>query len=136
MLEYQEMISSEAIEHPNSYRLSSVFQASYALAGGAIEIVVDVRNGKIPRITAFAGYEGFAPGSVRVGMLVADVMSNSPGWYYDEGEELILNRSEPGIALNVSESDPDPSAVMQLYVTAVSVYSDALETAARHIGQW
>jgi hypothetical protein len=131
-----EWIAAEALRDQVTYEMIGLFEASYRLAGGAVELVVDIRVGKVARITASEGYEGALNGLIRPGMPVGEAMLADPTLYYSEEEELILRRGTPGIALRLSESDPDPATVDDLTVIAISVFTEAIDTAAGQRGSW
>lgn len=118
------------------YSLSTLFEASYRILDIAVEIVVDVRNGKISRLTAREGYIGTLSDGIGVGIRVHEALRIEPRFYYDEGAELILCREVPGVVLEVAAIDPDPDAVPAMLVHAISVYAAEVETAAGQRGMW
>jgi hypothetical protein len=118
------------------WRLSTLFEATYYVADVGIEVVVDVRNGKVSRLTARRGYRGTLQNGIAVGMQVSRAVQIEPRFYYDEAEELLLCRDVLGIALEVSEIDPIPSRVPEMPVHAISVFAPEIATAAGQRGTW
>jgi len=119
-----------------SFRMVGLFEATYILANGAIEVAVDVRNGKIARVTAARGYTGMLDNGVHVGMTVREAMAVDNRLHYDEPSELILRRGESGLSLALAERDPFPDAVPALRIVAISVYHPVLDTKAGQTGDW
>jgi hypothetical protein len=117
-------------------KLQPVFEASYRVAGGAVGIAVDVRNGKIFRITARAGYKGCLFDQIRVRMRVREAFRLEPRLYYSEAEELILCRDVPGLSLDVSAVDPLPAAVPDLTIAAINVLIPELDSLQAQNGNW
>ncbi len=134
--EFSTLVSALDLRHEVAYELVSLYEARYRLGAGAIEVVVDVRNGKIARVTAYEGYRGVLFGAIRPGMTAREVMQHESRLHYNEAESLILCRGVDGISLDVAESDPDPERVPELTIMAVSVFSPALNTAAGQRGDW
>ena len=120
----------------DSCQLKSCFEAEYSLAGGKIGVAVDVRNGKVFRLTAYQGYEGKLFGSIRVGTSVGEAFSLEPKLYYDEAEELILCRGICGVSLEVQGIDPDPEAVPAMTIEAISVFAEEIDTQQGMRGIW
>ena len=104
------------------HALAGLFEARYRL--GPVEIAIDVRNGKIFRLSAYEGYRGRLFGKISVGMKVSDAIALDPRLYYDEAEELLLVRGCVGVSLDVPEVDPDPAAVPAYPIVAISVYAE------------
>ncbi len=115
-------------------RVVNLFDASYSLP--AVEIGVDIRNGKIYRITAKSGYAGTLFGSIRVGMNAGHAMLLVPSLYYDEPREVLLCAGVQGVALELSAIDPDPTDVPGLAITGVSVFTPDVETPLGQMGHW
>lgn len=134
--DYNDLLLPLAHTGKIGFSLRSMFEASYRLASGTVEIVVDVRNGKVFRITAHSGYHGKLFGAIHVGMPVAAAMEIEPALYYDEAEELIFCRDVPGVSLDVSEIDPPPERVKELEIIAISVFAPVIETSAGQRGDW
>lgn len=118
------------------YSLVSLFEATYGLMRGAVEIAVDVRNGKIARLTARSGYQGRLTPGIGIGMLVREAIRLDSRFYYDEGEERVLCRGVPGVSIDVARVDPTPADVPQLPIEVISVYHEALDSAAGQTGRW
>ncbi len=116
------------------YRLEKPFEAIYRV--GPVEIAVDVRNGKVFRLSAFAGYRGKLFGKIRVGMLVRDALAQDQRLYYDEAEELLLFRGVEGVSLDVPEVDPDPAEVSRFPISAISVFAREITTPEGLMGRW
>jgi hypothetical protein len=101
------------------YWMSSPWEVRYTL--GPVEIGVDVRSGRIFKLTAREGYRGTLFDRIRVGMIVADVMALDQRVAYDEVEALLTVRGCTGITLDVAALDPDLRDVPMLRITAISV---------------
>lgn len=119
-----------------SFELISPFEARYRLMEGAIEIAVDVRNGKVFKLTACAGYKGKLFGKITVGMSVRQAMALEPSLYYDEAEELILCKGIKGLSIDVPEVDPPPDKVPGMLIHAISVYAEEIMTGPGQKGDW
>lgn len=117
-------------------RLVAPFEARYLLGDGEIEVSVDIRNGKVFKLTAGQGYQGLLCGKVSVGMAVRDAMQREPSLRYDEAEEAILHDGCPGVLLDVPEVDPLPETVLGLTISAISVYAAEAFSAAGQKGNW
>ncbi len=116
------------------YRLERPFEAVYRV--GPVESAADVRNGKIFRLSAFAGYRGKLFGQIEVGMIVRDAMALDPRLYYDEAEELLLFRGAEGVSLDLPEVDPDPADVPNCPIHAISVFAREITTPDGLAGRW
>lgn len=118
------------------YELPTPYEARYRMRGIPVEIGVDVRNGKIFRLTAYEGYLGTLFGRVRVGMRAVDVLSNDPRLYFDEAEGMILCEGVPGVCLELSDADPIADWVNVMSIDAISVYAQEITTRAGFDGTW
>jgi hypothetical protein len=130
------MLVGLGVWRPGNFRLVSPFEARYSLEDGSVEFAVDVRNGKIFKVIAQAGYEGKLFGGISVGMPVSDATDMDPRMYYDEASELLLLRDVPGVCLEVPLDDPTPEEAMRLTICAISVFAPEIETAAGLTGNW
>ena len=124
------------ISKKRMFRLASPFEAMYEFEKEGIAVYVDVRNGKIHRLTALPGYKGVLFGKICVGMKIADAMMFESRLYYDEPNEVIYCRGCPGLAIDVPEADPFPEYVPQLQIHAISVYAEEAFTPAGNKGVW
>lgn len=119
-----------------SFELAYPFEARYKLAKGALEIAVDVQNGKIYKLVAGKGYKGRLFKGISVGMSVADAMATEPRLYYSETEEGILCRGVEGVFIDIPEIDPPAELVPTLTISAISVFASDARTAAGFRGNW
>lgn len=117
-------------------RLVAPFEARYRLGEGEIEVSVDIRNGKIFKLTAGPGYQGLLCGKIGVGMEAGEAMQREPSLRYDEAEEAIVYDGCPGVLLDVPEVDPHPEAVPAMTISAISVYAAEAFTPAGQRGDW
>jgi hypothetical protein len=122
------------VEH--SYELVRPFEARYYLADGAVTLAVDVRNGRIFKLSAGQGYTGTLFGRIKVGMRVSEAMSVEPRLYYDETEESILCKGIKGLTIDIPEIDPPAALVGNLNISAISVYADETNTWEGQWGHW
>ena len=90
-----------------------LWEARYLL--GPIAVCADIRNGRIFKLIADAGYSGALFGAIHVGMPVGEALRLEPHLYYDEDEELLLVRDCPGVALDVTFDTLEraPSALLR-----------------------
>jgi hypothetical protein len=133
---YSEELLRADLRGKLEYRMRGLFEVNYLLENGAIEVGVDVRNGKIARVTARRGYTGLLKGGIRIGITAGEAMGINQELYYDEASELILSRVCPGLSLEVTEIDPLPQLVPRLKISAISVYHPILDTQAGQTGEW
>jgi len=54
----QELLTGLGVSKKGSFRIISPFEVAYSFAEGEVEATVDIRNGKIFRLTAQKGYAG------------------------------------------------------------------------------
>jgi hypothetical protein len=137
MADLRELLEATYIRNlPRSdwYELASPWEARYRL--GPVEIAVDVRNGKVFKVTARSGYVGKLFGKIGVGMPVGEAMKLEPRLYYDEAEEIVLVRGCPGITIDVPEIDPDPALVPSYPIHAISAMAPEAFTADGQLGNW
>ncbi len=106
--------------------LISPFEARYSFGKGEIEAAVDVRNGKIFKLSAKVGYKGKLFEEIGVGMLVQQALELEPRLYYDEVEELILARGLPGLSLDIPEIDPPVEIVPGMNISAINVFVEEI----------
>lgn len=118
---------------PDAY---APFIARYTFYGGALHMDVDIRNGKILRLIAGAGYSGRLFDTIEVGMLVRDAMAQEPRLYYDEARAVILCNSCAGVTLDIPAYDPPPELVPDMLISAISVHIAEVETADANRGLW
>ena len=116
--------------------LVAPFEARYRLGEGEIEVSVDVRNGKVFKLTAGPGYQGLLCGKISVGMAAGEAMQRETGLRYDEVEEAIVYDGCPGVLLDVPEVDPQPDRVPALTISAISVYASEAFSPAGQTGNW
>lgn len=137
ILDYQELIGSyqaAQLQKPVWYSLAYPFEARYVF--GAIEIAVDVRNGKVFKVTAHAGYRGLLLGKLAVGMPIPEAMRRENRLYLDEAEGLLLIRGVEGVAIDVSFDDPLPSEIMDESIWAITVNAQEALSADGQAGRW
>ncbi|MBO1348467.1 MAG: hypothetical protein EBE86_014235 [Hormoscilla sp. GUM202] len=134
--QFQDLVVGLGIWQAGSFELVSPFEARYRLGKGELEISVDVRNGKIFKLTACQGYQGKLFGKIAVGMGVAEAMKVEPRLHYDEAEELILCAGFPGVAIDVQEIDPQPALVPKMPIASISVYAKETQTKQGVEGNW
>ena len=132
----QQLVLREGADTQGHYRLVRPFEASYDLLRGVVEVVVDVRNGKIARLSCHPGYVGLLFDAVRIGMTVREAMEARSCFEYNEAEELILCEGIPGISLSVAGVDPDPADIMDMRIVSISVFAAEIATAAGERGDW
>lgn len=118
------------------FELAYPFEARYKLAERAVEIAVDVQNGKIFKLIAGRGYRGMLFERIRAGMLVAEAMAIEPRLYYSEAEEGILCRGVEGLFIDIPEVDPPPELVPTMIISAISVFVAEARTASGFQGNW
>ena len=116
--------------------LASEIEARYRVASGAIDICVDVRNGRVFKLLARPGYRGVLFGRITVGMSVAEAMRLDARLHYDEREECILCRGVRGLSLDVPEIDPPPHLVPGMSVASINVYVHEVDTPDFARGAW
>ncbi len=114
--------------------MANLAEAKYRL--GPIEIAVDVRNGKVFKLTALSGYRGLLFGQLAVGMPVAHALELDPRLSYDEAEEVLLVRGCNGVTLDVPAIDPNPQAVPAMRIQAISVVAPEAFTVEGMAGRW
>jgi len=132
----QDLLTGLGLYQCGSFELVAPFEARYRLGDGEIEVGVDVRNGKIFKIIARAGYQGLLLGNVAVGMSMGEAMKQESCLHYDEAEETVLLTGCPGVALDVSEIDPLPERVPTLPISAISVYAAEAFRGMGQRGDW
>lgn len=125
-----------AFSQTRAYELVSLYEACYRLAMGAVEVVADVRNGKVFRLTAREGYRGALCRQIRVGMLVSAAMQIESRLRYEEANALLVMEGVPGVALNVDAVDPPPHIVPSLRISAISVYAGEIDSREGQQGLW
>ena len=138
LLDIQELIMDRLLSHKVSFEIDpyTPFSAVYSFHDIAIDVAVDVRNGKIYKISAIEGYTGTLFGKIRVGMPVSEAMQLEPRLYYHEGEELILCREVDGLSIDVPEIDPPTELVPTMNIHAISVYAEEVHTLQGNRGEW
>ena len=114
--------------------MTHLAEATYRL--GPVAVAVDVRNGKISKLTALSGYRGQLLGKLAVDMPVARAMELEPRLYYDEAEEALLIQGCDGVLLDVPVVDPDPHTVATYRISAISVVAPEALTAEGMEGRW
>lgn len=119
-----------------SLYLASPFEARYRLGKGEVEIAVDVRNGKIFKLIAGAGYKGKLFDKITVGMRVRDALEVEPRLFYDEAEEAILCRDVQGVTVDVPEIDPPLNLVPEMNIHSISVFANEILTLQGQQGTW
>lgn len=134
--ELDSLISGLGVWMEGSYKLVSPFEARYRFGKGEIEAAVDVRNGKIFKLTAYAGYEGKLFNEIKVGMRVRQAMQLEPRLFYSEAEEKILCAGIQGLAVDVPDIDPLPELVEEMVIYAISVYAEEIMSAQGMKGDW
>ncbi len=136
LADLQDLFMGLGLYKKGECHLEGPFEARYRLGDGEIEVSVDVRNGKVFKLTAGPGYQGLLCGKISVGMVVEEAMRREPGLRYDEVEEAILYDGCPGVLLDVPEIDPLPETVPALMISAISVYASEAFSAAGQQGNW
>lgn len=138
LMDIQELISGRGFTKKGSFDLVSPFTALYRLgpANEEIGISVDVRNGKIFKLTAYQGYQGKLFGLIEVGMRIKDAIKLEPKLFYDEAEEHIRCEGVEGLAIDVPEIDPPPELVNEMIISAISVYAKGITTLEGQSGNW
>ena len=134
--ELSSLLGGLGIRSAGDYFLAGLFDARYRLSNLGLEIAVDVRNGRVFRLTATAGYQGALFDRIRVGMQVAEAQRVEQRLQYSEAEEMLFVAGVSGVSLEVAEPDPPPTLVPQLTVVAISVFVPELDTAAGQRGDW
>jgi hypothetical protein len=132
----QELLDSLGVLREGSYQLVAPFEARYRLAGGAVEVAVDIRNGKVFKLIAHAGYKGALFGRVTVGMRVRDAIAVEPRLYYNPAEEFICCEGVSGLAIDLPVIDPLPREVPELIISSIAVYASEIATLQGQEGDW
>lgn len=116
------------------YRL---FEVTYRLSAGAISIAVDIRNGKIHRLSAGQGYQGTLFEAIKVGMPVGTALGIEPRLYYDDAEEMVFCRGVPGVSIEVPNTIAYAGkALTDLPIDSISVFVRELDTLSGQSGYW
>lgn len=136
VIEIQDLFIGLGVTKPGSFEMVVPFEAMYHFGKGEINAAVDIRNGKIYRLAACAGYKGFLFGKIFVGMKVKDAIALEPNLYYDEAEEVILCKGAQGLAIDVAESDPPPELVPEMAIYAINVFAEETRTMQGQEGRW
>jgi hypothetical protein len=136
LIDIQELFVGLGDRLPGSTCLVNTFEARYRFGSGEIEVGVDVRNGKVFKLTAGDGYEGMLLGRVFVGMKAGDAMELLPDLFYSEAEEGLLLRGRPGVFIEVADNDPPPALVPSLRIATISVYIHELDSVEGQKGYW
>lgn len=136
IVDIQDLFAGLGLYKKGECSLVAPFEARYRLGDGELEIGVDVRNGKVFKLTAGPGYQGLLCGKVGVGMNAGEAMRREPGLRYDEAEEAIMLDGCPGVLLDVPAVDPLPEAVPDLAISAISVYAPEAFSPAGQKGNW
>lgn len=136
LIDFQDTLMKCLSYEPPSFSLNTPFEACYQFENGSIEVWVDVRNGKVFKITAKNGYQGQLFEGVMVGLNAGEGMKRHPALFYDESEELILCKSVRGVSLDISETDPPPDLVPALSISAISTYIQEIDTLPALEGKW
>lgn len=119
-----------------NYGLIGPFEANYRMADGLIDIGVDVRNGKVVRITAHSGYKGKLLGKISIGMKAKKVTKLLPSLYFEERTYEFLSKEYPGLALNVGELDPPLDLLPEMEIKGIAVLASEFDTFAGYKGLW
>jgi len=136
LFDIQDLIYAWASPDKPSYELISPFEARYRLGAGAVGIGVDVRNGKVFKLSAYPRYKGKLFGKIDVGMNIRDAITVEPSLYYDEADGLIRCLGVKGLAIDLSADDPPPELVPTLKIAAISVFAEEVNTAEGQTGNW
>jgi len=125
----QKSITHALVSRTGRYEMVDAFEARYYVAEGAVAIGVDIRNGKVFRLSAMRGYTGVLFGRVAVGMRVSEAFALVPNLYHNEALGLIKCRDPhqgdadiAGLAIDVGVDDPVPRLVPSMSIHAISVY--------------
>ncbi|MCA1790139.1 MAG: hypothetical protein LC667_09860 [Thioalkalivibrio sp.] len=120
-----------ALEHA-WYELLMPYQAWYRLGKGAVGVFADVRTGTVFKLSAYPGYAGKLFDVITPGMLLEQVITADPRFYYDEGQDLVLCEGVGGLELELSQDDPPSHELLHLPVVAITVWdTDLLRSATR-----
>jgi hypothetical protein len=119
-----------------TFELVSLFEARYRLANGAIEVTVDVRNGKIFKLTARSGYRGLLFDKIGVGTTVREAIACVPALYYDETEEMVLCKGCAGVSLDVPEIDPPSDRAQKMSIDSINVFASEINSLDGQEGMW
>lgn len=134
--DFENLLSGLGVWQEGSFKLVSPFEARYTFGNGAIEVAVDVRNGKVFKLTAYAGYQGRLFNKITVGMSVQHAMKLEPRLFYDEAEEVIFCKDVQGLVIDIPEIDPPPNLVQKMTIYAISVYAEEIMTGPGLKGEW
>lgn len=132
----QEIIRRQTQFDSTASELVLPFEVRYRLEEGIIQVGVDVRNGKIYRLSAHRGYRGLLMESIHVGMKMHDAFEALAGLYYDHVWECILHKDYPGLAIDVPKIDPQPEVLRELSISAINVYVKEIDTPAGNKGHY
>jgi hypothetical protein len=91
----------------------------------AIDVCIDVRDGRVISVSALAAYRGALFGGIRAGMTFVDAAQIEPRPYYDEVGDEVRVRECSGIALQFVEDDPFPEQVPQLTIVEIQAFDPA-----------
>jgi hypothetical protein len=134
--ELQDLFLRLALANEIRFELAGLFEARYQLANGAVEVAVDVRNGKVFRLSASTGYQGLLFSRIAVGMTVREALTHQPDLYYDEAEEMLLYKGSDGVSLDVPAIDPSPEEVPEMTIRAINVFASEIGTREGQEGKW
>jgi len=106
------------------YAMNWLFSVTYSI--DSVKVDVDVHTGCIYALTAEAGYGGHASVDgcqIFVGSSIAEVTKRIPTLFYNDPENRLEFEGLPGIALQTTDSGPEPRSSTQSKVATISVYN-------------
>ena len=105
-----------------SFKLVSPYVAVFNIKSDFVNLHVDIRNGKIQKISAIEGYEG-SFNNIRTGMTFMDAVKIDDRIYYDEIEYCAFVNGVDGISFGFAEIDPDPQTIQSLKINEIFVFA-------------
>ena len=100
---------------------TSISTVRYSFSGAPVELSVDIRTGKIYKISALVGYVGSFLKKIKVGDSINKVLDQDLGFRYEDFDMAFFSSVYPGIVLEPDIYDPLPEDMPKLNIEAITI---------------
>ncbi len=132
--EYLEVFVKLKQDNAIEFEQTGLFEACYKIKSCALEVYVDIRNSKVYKIAAVAGYKGGLNHNIYVGMSIEDAFTINSDLYFREADSAVLCKNTEGIAIDLGVDDPWPEEIMELNVDSIVVFAPEVFSALGQCG--
>lgn len=121
--EYLDYLEKYYLLNKLDYFQTDIYSVQYIVTNVPVEVYVDIRDGRIYKISAVKGYKGKYADLIKVGMSAQKILELGKHFYYDECDQGIFSNEIDGIVFELNDEDPYYEEIESLNIEAITVFN-------------